>query len=245
MSSFGKVVLRAGVIAGLALSASQAYATCTFGGSGEPSLQGVFNGLFTADAPSVTACIDEGQDAAWTPVGQAAFIEIGIELAGNASSNTFGIYDFVTGSQIRIFEGNDGAGTLGVIQVSQRTNGTWRARVMDTNNTSGEGTGFGSWVSISSPVLGFYLGTAANGTFYSDTTRNADGVDHMYAYGPLLGEFEGQYVVAWEDLLNGGDGDYQDFVATLTDLTPVPLPTALWLLASGLIGLAGVARRHS
>ena len=32
---------------------------------------------------------------------------------------------------------------------------------------------------------------------------------------------------------------------TLVDVTPVPVPAAVWLMGSGLLGLAGVARRRS
>jgi hypothetical protein len=244
MSKLTSRILRTGVIAGLALSASQAYAACTFGGSGEPSLQTTFDGLLGADTVNVAACIADGADAIWSTAGQIGTVEIYVELSGNASSNTFGIYDPANGNQIRIFEGNDSSNVLGIIQVSQ-LNGLWRARVRDSNVSGAEGTGWGAYSPLSSSAFGFYLGTAANGTFYSETSKNTDGVDHMYAYGPLGGDFQGEHIIAWEDLFNGQDRDYQDFVATLQDITPVPLPTAVWLLGSGLIGLAGVSRRRS
>ena len=53
------------------------------------------------------------------------------------------------------------------------------------------------------------------------------------------------FILAWEDLFGGGDRDYQDFVVVVQDIRPVPLPPAVWLLASSLIGLAGVARRRA
>jgi hypothetical protein len=245
MAGFRRELLRPALFAGLALAAAQSHAACTFGsGSGEPSLQGTFNTLLGVDTANVqTACIADGADAAWSTTGQVGTIDIQVELSANAASNTFGIYDLVSGSHIQVFEGDDGANTLGVIRISQ-TGGVWSARVLDTHDSGGEGTGWGSSFALSSSAFGFYLGTT-NGTFYSDTTRNTDGVDHMYSYGPLGGNFPGEYVLAWEDLLNGQDRDYQDFVATVQDITPVPLPTAIWLLGSGLIGLTGVARRRN
>ena len=238
-----KELLRAALLAGLSLAASQSYAACTFGSAGEPSLQHTFDTLLGADTVNVqTACMADGNDAAWSTTGQVGTVDIQIELSGNAASNTFGIYDLNTGSRIQVFEGDDTANTLGVIRISQ-INGIWSARVLDTHDSGGEGTGWGSAFALSSSAFGFYLGTA-NGIFYSETARNGDAVDHMYAYGPLAGNFPGEYIMAWEDTLGGGDFDHQDFVATVQDITPVPLPTAVWLLGSGLIGLAGVARRR-
>ncbi len=94
-----------------------------------------------------------------------------------------------------------------------------------------------------------------NSTFFSQTARNADGVDHLYAYQGtgtpfLTGPLERRVLQprrttsspgrTW---LGGGDRDYQDFVAVVQDVSPVPLPPAVLLLISGLVGLAGVSRR--
>jgi hypothetical protein len=54
------------------------------------------------------------------------------------------------------------------------------------------------------------------------------------------GEAAGNYVIAWEDLPRGGDRDFNDIVL---EVRVVPIPAALWLFASGLLGLIGFARR--
>lgn len=232
------------VVLGGVSSYAQA-ATCTFGTSGEPSLQGTFDGMLDAATVNVqTACLADGADALWNTVNLVGTVDILVELAGNAGSNTFGIYDPGNGNKFRIFEGNDGAGVGGTIRITQSA-GNWYVRVKDDHID----TGWSAIQQLSSSSFGFYLGTASNGTFYSNTSLNTDGVDHLYAYGPLSGDpnWEGLYVQAWEDLNGGGDRDYQDFVVSVADIVPVttvPVPAALPLLLSGL-GVLGLARRRS
>lgn len=236
-------------LAALGLAAAQANALCTFGGSGEPSLQGSFNSMLGANTLSATtACLDDGNDAAWTTVGSIGQIDILLELAGNASTNVFGVYDLSNpNARLSVFDGADSAGDQAILRLRQTVNG-WRVSVQEVGSTT--------WTHqfISTSAFGFYLNVQGQGTFYSQTGNNADGVDHMYAYQGtgtpfLTGEFAGEffsrqdYILAWEDLLGGGDRDYQDFVAVVQDITPVPLPTAVWLMISGLVGLAGVSRR--
>lgn len=238
-------------LAALGLAAAQANALCTFGGSGEPSLQGSFNTMLGANTLSATtACLDDGNDAAWSTVGSIGQIDILLELAGNASTNVFGVYDLNNpNARLSIFDGADTSGDQAILRLRQTVNG-WRVSVQEVGTTT--------WTHqfISTSSFGFYLSVQGQGTFFSRTTDNADGVDHMYAYqgtgtpfltGELAGEFFSRqdYILAWEDLAGGGDRDYQDFVAIVQDIKPVPLPTAAWLLISGLVGLAGVSRRSA
>ncbi len=83
--------------------------------------------------------------------------------------------------------------------------------------------------------------------WYSDTSLNSDGAHHIYSYN-----YNGDSIlpagtyIGFEDLINGGDWDYNDatFLLTNTSVTSVPVPAAAWLFGSGLLGLAGIARRR-
>lgn len=120
------------------------------------------------------------------------------------------------------------------------------------------------------PVLGsnfgFSLNTVGFGgdqTYSSDPDLNHDGLDHMISfYFPQLegvsffidttgdGNQNGvvslsadTYVLAWEDLPNGGDIDYNDTIFLVTKVAPVPEPITALLFSSGFAAMAARRRK--
>ncbi len=69
--------------------------------------------------------------------------------------------------------------------------------------------------------------------------------DHMVSWLITDGLYAGDYVIAWEDLKYLGDRDYNDLVVRVSGVSVVPVPAAVWLFASGLLGLMAVARRRT
>ena len=61
-------------------------------------------------------------------------------------------------------------------------------------------------------------------TWYADETKNADGLQHVMAY-----QYQGYLILAWEDLYNGGDKDYNDIVFAIDlgedNLNKIPTET--------------------
>ena len=254
---------------------AHAAGSCAFGPSSgsEVSLQGVFNDMFgTGAAPNtVTDCLADPGDSLWHTESSVGSATILVEIAGNAGGNTLGIYDSTsTLNSLEIFSGPAGASSRAFITVS----GSPGAFQVQVDRFSGN-TFVGSVSSVfASSSFGFYLqqpASAGGERFYSESSRNAgrngdpNAKDYMYSYigngatflngstyapGMVKGtKFDGSdALIAWEDLRNSSDGDYQDMVVLLRDIVPspapVPLPAAAWLFGSALAGLGVFGRRR-
>lgn len=256
MGKIQKYAVPAAMLATMAASAP-AMSACVIGpGSGETSLQQVMNGLLGSAAPSATLdCVPEGNDAAWVASGTAAATLI-VEIAGYANQNTFGIYDLGnTGNFLQIYAGENSP-------FDRRTlTFTANGGVYDVAVWRNGGSELVTAGSFTSDQFGFYISTPEIQTYYSDTSLNADGFDHLHAYQgngasflgtPAVPEFlrgttfhDQMYLLAWEDLFGGGDGDYQDMVLLTEFMAPVPVPPAFFLLASALAALGWTGRRKT
>lgn len=73
----------------------------------------------------------------------------------------------------------------------------------------------------------------------------------LQAWRVTAGEFSGSYLFTWENVVGGGPHNHHDLAILVSgvqlvgpDVHPVPVPAALWLLGSGLLGLFGLLRRR-
>lgn len=216
----------------------------TLGSSGEQTLQSVFDGLSLGGggaAGDINVTTQQSTDYSFTSTGATTATMI-IEIAGNAGSNSFGIYNtFDTSKKALIFTGSASAGATATL--SFLGNGSVDVTIgMTTTNYAGIGTAFGFYIS------------GGGGTYYSDDTKNGgDAQALIYQGAGELIELNGQdrtflttdWIVAFEDLdvPSISDEDYNDLVVYVGGLTPVPEPTTLMLIGGGL-ALGVVARRR-
>jgi len=239
-------------IATLCLSAAPGFAAPF--NDGGASLEGALNTITLLPNPSDTSVdvvndmLTDNLDSSWniTATGGSVATVI-IEIASYAGSNTFGVYDPINPStKVQIF---DGAATT----ATQATLSIWGDGSVFVNHVD-------TTVDFAVTYFGYYLdATIGNNNnqaiFHSDTAFNLDGQDHMYAYQGTntdtvkIGGWpsglwtNNEYVLAFEDLWNGGDRDFSDFVVMVESVQPIPVPGAVLL---GILGLsaAGIKLRR-
>lgn len=264
-------------IAVLCLGAAPAMAaTFTFGPAGSAPLQSVLDDITLPNpgGPSsvvVTSdALKDWQDSYWSIAGgNVSGTTLIVEFANYATTNEFGIYDPFTLTRIPLLAGPAIPGDQASLTILadgsvvtayfNSTTSTWTGGDTGVDLTGGNMFGYyldshlgQTWdTSSGTPVL-----IGHGGYWYSDTSLNTDGIDHMAAYqgngidviqlpGKTSGTWEDyQYILAWEDLDGSPnlwfDGDYTDFVVLVESVVPIPVPAAVIL---GILGLGAAGWR--
>ncbi|MGH8154686.1 MAG: DUF4114 domain-containing protein [Rhodanobacteraceae bacterium] len=229
-------------------------------GTGLANVLGIYNastnpdGIIKPGGTAVNPYTQQAQQPYWSINSSGGSVaNILLQIAGNAGTDTFGIFDPTDPSnKFAIF--TDGANG------QQTTLTVWLNGGYSLNGTPVQAT-FGV-----TNYFGYYL-ISGGQTFYSLPSLNEtsslypDGTPHMVAYqgnGSDLVALNGhpgglwdssEYILAWEDLPFGdSDLDYNDFIVEVESVHPVPEPAVLGMFGLGLLAIAmaaGLRRRRA
>ena len=264
-TTFAALCLLCGSLATGAASA----ATCTSAStSTEQSLQSIIDGITVGGSSSITTntdCLDNSALWEFNATGTASTSMV-IEISAYDDLNEMGIYDPSDGEMITLYTAAASAGDRVSVDIDsagsvvtynssgQIDTGDLVANLFGFYLTSGSGTTYYSDSSKNPDGSTQMLAYQGNGT---------DLIDAFVIGGAPWSTNE--YLLAWEDLPSfveangngltpagavtcpssgGGDCDFNDLVVMVESVQPIPVPAAVWLFGSGLLGLVGIARRR-
>ena len=189
-------------------------------------LQGYLNGV----GESINVLTDQWDAQRWlSTVSNNNTFTIQVELAGNAASNTIGLYNAAFGAP-PLYQVCPGAATSGWFAVA-----SWRtAPTRVVVNLFDASSAFqGSTTYLAGPPdkndFGFYLQQNPGITLYSQDARNPGGLAQALAFKGT-GQNTGSWWLAFEDLVTsqGSDYDFDDCVLFCESINPTPVSKASW-----------------
>ncbi len=191
-------------------------------GVGGGGLQGYLNGV----GESIIVNTDQNSAQRWaSTVSANSTFTIQVELAGNAPSNSIGLYNasLVAPPLYQVFPGAASAGWFAV--ASFRTAPIRVVVNLFDANAALQGTV--TYLGADKNDFGFYL-MGPGGLFYTQDARNGGGAAQSLTYA-ATGINSGSWWMCWEDVpLAGSDSDFDDAVLFLESLNPVPVSQTSW-----------------
>jgi hypothetical protein len=194
-------------------------------------------------ANSIDVIAGQQSNGEWsntTPLFPATIPTLIFEYTAFASNNIIGVWsgtDSTALTTLDVFLGPAGPGTAASL--------TWGLTgLLTITGTAGQVNTVANFAGIDPFLFGFYIRTPEGNTFYSVDALNANGEAHVLGF---VKPGTDTWAIAFEDLaFSNSDLDYNDDVIRVesVNIPQVPEPMSLILVGSGLIGLAGYARKR-
>lgn len=185
------------------------------------SLQAYMNGCGQA----INTLADQVDYQTWqSAANSTATFALRVELAGNARSNSVGIYNASQTNPLKflVFPGAAAAGWYATCAFG--TSGQMVVRLFDQHNVL---QGITNYSGVDRSNFGFYLQGPA-GTFWSQDSRNAGGKPQAVTFAGT-GSYAGRWWECFEDLPYAtSDVDFQDSILLLEAVAPTPVRSGSW-----------------
>lgn len=175
---------------------------------------------------TITVNTDQIGNALWTTTASHnSTFTLMLELSGNASGNSVGIYnDGATSTLFQIFPGSAAAGWFAVTTFDVGQPGKVVVNLFDQTATwQGQTT----YMGVNSASFGFYI-SGPNGTYFTEDDENGGSPQNVVYMG--TGTSTGNFWLCWEDsAYSTGDQDFDDFVVFLESVNqPMPVLPSTW-----------------
>jgi len=211
------------MVAGTASAALRSPQVTVNGGT----LQGYLNGV----GESINVSTDQQNIQRWqATVSNNSTFTLQVEFAGNAGTNTYGIYNASGPVNPALYQCFPGAATNGWFAVASFRTAPTRVVINTFDNNASPFGLPATFLGADRNDFGFYLQQNPSGlVLYTQDSRNAGSVAQALTFAGT-GINSGSWWLCWEDTTpqQGSDQDFDDAVLFLESLNPVPVSHTSW-----------------